>query len=514
MSTAISGPNANSANPPTGDAAEFAPAGQSQCFGSTTPSVSVVRGLDPGCAYTFTFYGSRVGVPDNRDTRFHVVGATAGSNILATANNTSAVAIVPFIRPTGAGDITVTIDKGPKNTANAYYALAMKITQIPLATTLEVAGAPANYGSVTPPYGLTSGLEPDETLLCSAPTGTLVAADTWVTCAGYAIYTNSPQSVLAYSGTTNEVFYTHDGFARLVWQWAPTYLVSIIAGAGGTVDNSGGWYDAGETVTVTATPGDATRAFVKWSGDVPATQLHDPTLQLTCEGPLNITSHFGKAWYVAPTGSDTLNDGLTTETPFATIAKGIDSAAAGDVVLVGPGTYAILMAQAYPGLTCVTVDLPPVAAVAAELIREAGMEGRVTCRAGDYHTDSYEAEGYDAVTIFGALHQEPPEMIVQILKRCYDALKPGGRVYVMDMMTDETHTQPVFSALFAVNMALTTYNGWVFSNTELYGWLSEVGFEGCTTTSVPPPMPHWLVAAIKPDGFLPPRIPLSNTMLS
>ena len=78
VTTAISGPNANSANPPTGDAAEFAPAGQNQCFGSTTPSVSVVRGLDPDCVYTFTFYGSRVGVTDNRDTRFLVEGATAG----------------------------------------------------------------------------------------------------------------------------------------------------------------------------------------------------------------------------------------------------------------------------------------------------------------------------------------------------------------------------------------------------------------------------------------------------
>lgn len=166
----------------------------------------------------------------------------------------------------------------------------------------------------------------------------------------------------------------------------------------------------------------------------------------------------------------------------------------------GPGTYAALMAQAHPELTCVTVDLPAVAAVAAELVKADGMEGRVDCRAGDYHTDSYEPEHYDAVTIFGALHQEPPEMIVRILKRCHAALRPGGRVYVMDMMTDETHTRPRFSALFAVNMALTTYHGWVFSDAELYGWLSEAGFEGCVTAPVPPPMPHWLVSAVKPGG--------------
>ena len=163
----------------------------------------------------------------------------------------------------------------------------------------------------------------------------------------------------------------------------------------------------------------------------------------------------------------------------------------------GPGTYAVLLAQAHPELTCVTVDLPAVSEVAAGLVREAGMADRVTCRPGDYHTDVYEADAYDAVTVFGALHQESPEQIVSILKRACMALKPGGRLFVLDMMTDGTHTRPAFSALFAVNMALTTQNGWVFSDEELKGWLREAGFAECATRPVPPPMPHWLVSAVK-----------------
>lgn len=168
----------------------------------------------------------------------------------------------------------------------------------------------------------------------------------------------------------------------------------------------------------------------------------------------------------------------------------------------GPGTYAALMAQANPELSCVTVDLPAVSAVAAELVREAGLDGRVACRPGDYHADRYEAEAYDAVTIFGALHQESPAQIVDILRRAYAALRPGGVLYVLDLMTDATHTRPTFSALFAVNMALTTENGWVFSDEELRGWMHEAGFEACVTRPVPPPMPHALASARKP-GHLP-----------
>ena len=163
----------------------------------------------------------------------------------------------------------------------------------------------------------------------------------------------------------------------------------------------------------------------------------------------------------------------------------------------GPGAYAILMCQANPGVRCVTVDLPAISAEAKGYVAQFGLADRIECRAGSYHTDEYEAEAYDVVTIFGALHQESPEQIVDILKRANRALKNGGRVIVLDMMTDATHTAPKFSALFAVNMALTTENGWVFSDEELKGWMREAGFEPGETHPVPPPMPHWLVAACK-----------------
>ena len=164
----------------------------------------------------------------------------------------------------------------------------------------------------------------------------------------------------------------------------------------------------------------------------------------------------------------------------------------------GPGAYAILMCQANPGMSCVTVDLPAISAEAKGYVAQFGLKDRIECRAGDYHADEYEAGAYDVVTIFGALHQESPEQIVDILKRANRALKPGGRLLVLDMMTDATHTAPKFSALFAVNMALTTANGWVFSDDELKGWMREAGFEPGETRPVPPPMPHWLVTAVKP----------------
>lgn len=165
----------------------------------------------------------------------------------------------------------------------------------------------------------------------------------------------------------------------------------------------------------------------------------------------------------------------------------------------GPGAYAMLLAQAAPQLACTVLDLPPVVAVARELLAQAGLAERVRCLPGDYHTTSFPS-GQDVITIFGVLHQESPTAIVDILRRAHAALNPGGRLYILDMMTDATHAWPRFSALFAVNMALTTDHGWVFSDREISGWLAEAGFVAIAVRPVPPPMPHWLAVARKQGG--------------
>jgi len=162
----------------------------------------------------------------------------------------------------------------------------------------------------------------------------------------------------------------------------------------------------------------------------------------------------------------------------------------------GPGTYSVLIAEAHPGLECVVLDLPPVTAIAAEIIGRAGLAGRVKTLAGDYHSTAFPLD-VDAVLFFGVLHQEDPDAIRGLLRRSHEALAPGGLVYVLDMMTDASRTCPKFSALFSVNMALTSENGWVFSDEDLGGWLAEAGFRDVSVRPVGPPMPHWLASARK-----------------
>jgi len=162
----------------------------------------------------------------------------------------------------------------------------------------------------------------------------------------------------------------------------------------------------------------------------------------------------------------------------------------------GPATYSMLIAGAFPGVECTVIDLPEVARIADELITQSGMRDRVRTLPGDYHQVRFP-DANDAVIFFGVLHQETPDAIRGLLQRAHAALVTGGTIYILDMMTDSTHTQPKFSALFALNMALTTPHGWVFSESELKGWLAEAGFNDFRCQPLPPPMPHWMASAIK-----------------
>lgn len=162
----------------------------------------------------------------------------------------------------------------------------------------------------------------------------------------------------------------------------------------------------------------------------------------------------------------------------------------------GPGTYSVLAAQAREGLRCTVMDLPGIVDVAEELVRDQGMAERVRFIRGSYRETDFP-EGQDVVLFFGMMHQESVDSIRGLLTRAHACLNPGGRVYVMDMMTDATHTAPAFSALFATNMALTTESGWVFSDEEITGWMHEAGFIDTSVTPLPPPMPHWLAVGRK-----------------
>ena len=127
------GPNFDGTVAPTGAAAIFHPNatrdslfGHSDNFnaGSPRPEATLTfTGLDGSGAtvYDFTFFASRMGVGDVRDTEYSVAGANSGVAILNASNNTSNVAIVSDIAPTASGEIVITVSAPLTNTNGSKF---------------------------------------------------------------------------------------------------------------------------------------------------------------------------------------------------------------------------------------------------------------------------------------------------------------------------------------------------------------------------------------------------------
>jgi SAM-dependent methyltransferase len=139
----------------------------------------------------------------------------------------------------------------------------------------------------------------------------------------------------------------------------------------------------------------------------------------------------------------------------------------------GPGSYAIALAKRHPRLKGVVMDQN--VAIARQLIRQAGLETRLKVKAGSIFTDAL-GSGYDAVLISNVLHVFGEEENRRLLRRIRTAMKPGGKVFVVEFFLDATRTSPAKSAVFSVLMYLFTATGRCYSWREVESWLKKLGF--------------------------------------
>jgi hypothetical protein len=85
-----------------------------------------ITGLNPSLTCKFTFYASRTGVSDNRETGYTVTGANSGFAALNVANNVTNTATVLGIRPNASGEIIVSLaPTANNNNANHFTYLGV-----------------------------------------------------------------------------------------------------------------------------------------------------------------------------------------------------------------------------------------------------------------------------------------------------------------------------------------------------------------------------------------------------
>jgi N,N-dimethyltransferase/O-methyltransferase len=163
----------------------------------------------------------------------------------------------------------------------------------------------------------------------------------------------------------------------------------------------------------------------------------------------------------------------------------------------GPGTLSRALAERSPGLKVTLLDLPDVLNVAREICTRSAAHDRLTFHPANYRTDALP-QPFDAVVYAGALHQETPASAERLVQRFFECLRPGGHVYIVDLMLDDSRTAPAFSALFQITMMLIQPAARVFSRAEIVDVLERTGFNSIVARQ-PESSPYRLVAAQKPE---------------
>jgi len=161
----------------------------------------------------------------------------------------------------------------------------------------------------------------------------------------------------------------------------------------------------------------------------------------------------------------------------------------------GSGVWGIAVAQSSPRVTVTAVDWPGVLPIALKTAARFGLQDRYTCVPGDLATADFGRD-HDVITIGHILHSEGVERSKKLLRKCYDALAPGGTIAVQEFLVTPDRSGPPMGLIFAVNMLVNTEHGDTWCFDEIAGWLKEAGFVNSRTVDAPGPSP--LILATKP----------------
>ncbi len=163
----------------------------------------------------------------------------------------------------------------------------------------------------------------------------------------------------------------------------------------------------------------------------------------------------------------------------------------------GSGTYSINFLLRYPDMEAVLFDTPSVIPLAKERLEREGLLKRATLVAGDFYKDELP-QGCDLALLSAIIHQNSPEENIELYRKVYRALVPGGKLLIRDHIMSEDRTWPPAGALFAINMLVMTEGGDTYTFSEVSSHLEEAGFTNIKLIRSGPKM-DCLVEATKPS---------------
>ncbi len=139
------------------------------------------------------------------------------------------------------------------------------------------------------------------------------------------------------------------------------------------------------------------------------------------------------------------------------------------------GVFGITFAKKNPRAHLVALDWQAVLTVTEENARAAGLGDRFSKIAGDAFTVDL-GNDYDVVLVPNFLHHFNKTDCIRFLRRVHAALRPDGRVVIIEFVPNDDRVTPPASAGFSLIMLGSTPEGDAYTFAEYQQMLTEAGF--------------------------------------
>jgi cyclopropane fatty-acyl-phospholipid synthase-like methyltransferase len=141
----------------------------------------------------------------------------------------------------------------------------------------------------------------------------------------------------------------------------------------------------------------------------------------------------------------------------------------------GGGGVAITITKAYPHIMATAIDLPQVALIAQKIVEEEGAAQRVKVVPADLLSGPLSGS-YDVAVLRAFLQVFSAQDARVALKHVGAAVKPGGKIYIIGQILDDSRRAPLEAVGFNLAFLNMFDAGESYTEGEYREWLTDAGF--------------------------------------
>jgi hypothetical protein len=162
---------------------------------------------------------------------------------------------------------------------------------------------------------------------------------------------------------------------------------------------------------------------------------------------------------------------------FISFANQFDFSNAASLVDIGgsAGMLSLMVAKHQPHMSCTTWDLPAVAPIANETIKQFQLQDKVKTANGDFFKDPFPKA--DIIVMGNILHDWDEKIKLMLMQKAYDALPAGGRFVAIEGIIDDNRKENVFGLMMSINMLIETGTGFDYTMADFTKWANSIGFK-------------------------------------